>query len=230
MKIFKKIVKWTGIVLLCLFVFSFTDVLITRWKPVHRTRLMDIRNAQFANSKTFKQYYTWVDYKAISPYLVRAVVASEDNRFFQHHGFDWVEIQHTIKGNKQGKRLRGASTITQQVAKNVFLWPKRSWFRKGAEVYYTILIEFLWPKKRIMEVYLNVAEMGKGIYGAEAAAQYYFKKSAIRLTAGEAALIAACLPNPLRRNPAKPSGYIQHRKSQILDLMKKIGHVEKEQQ
>jgi monofunctional biosynthetic peptidoglycan transglycosylase len=189
---------------------------------------MDIRSAQFSNDKAFKQHHTWVDYKAISPYLVRAVVASEDNRFFQHHGFDWVEIQHAIEKNKQGKRLRGASTITQQVAKNVFLWPNHSWFRKGLEAYYTLLIEFLWPKKRIMEVYLNVAEMGKGIYGAEAAAQYYFKKNAVKLNADEAALIAACLPNPLRRSPAKPSGYVQHRKLQILDIMKKIGQVEKE--
>jgi monofunctional biosynthetic peptidoglycan transglycosylase len=184
---------------------------------------MSIRRSQFANDKKFKQQYTWVDYKAISPHLTRAVVASEDNRFFQHHGFDWTEIQHAIKENKQRKRPRGASTITQQVSKNVFLWPDNSWLRKGLEVYYTILIEWLWPKERIMEVYLNVAEMGKGIYGAEAAAQHYFKKEASRLTAREAALIAACLPNPIRRNPAKPSGYVQTRISQILDIMKKNG-------
>jgi monofunctional biosynthetic peptidoglycan transglycosylase len=164
-----------------------------------------------------------VDYNAISPHLVRAVIASEDNRFFQHHGFDWLEIQHAIKENKLRKRPRGASTITQQVAKNVFLWPGYSWFRKGLEVYYTVLIECLWPKERIMEVYLNVAEMGKGIYGAESAAQHYFKKKASRLTTHEAALIAACLPNPLQRNPAKPSEYMRTRTLQILDIMKKNG-------
>jgi monofunctional biosynthetic peptidoglycan transglycosylase len=164
-----------------------------------------------------------VDYDAISPHLVRAVIASEDNRFFQHHGFDWLEIQHAIKENKLRKRPRGASTITQQVAKNVFLWPNPSWFRKGLEVYYTVLIECLWPKERIMEVYLNVVEMGKGIYGAEAAAQHYFKKNASRLTTYEAALIAVCLPNPLRRNPVKPSEYMRTRTLQILDIMKKNG-------
>ena len=223
MKIFKKISKWTGIVLLCLFVFSVTDVLITRWKPVHHTRLMDIRNAQFSKDKKFKHQHTWVGYNAISPHLVNAVVASEDNRFFEHHGFDWEEIQQAIKEHNQRKRPRGPSTITQQVAKNVFLWPGNSWFRKGLEVYYTVLIEWLWPKERIIEVYLNVAEMGKGIYGAEAAAQYYFKKNASRLTAHEAAGIAACLPNPLRRNPARPSEYVQARTTQILTIMKQYG-------
>jgi monofunctional biosynthetic peptidoglycan transglycosylase len=222
MKIFKKISTWTGIAVLCLFVFSVADVLVVRWKPVHHTRLMNIRHAQFSEDNTFKQHYIWVDYSAISLHLVSAVVASEDNLFFQHRGFDWSEIQRAIKENKLRKRPRGASTITQQVAKNVFLWPSSSWFRKGLEVYYTMLIEWMWPKERIMEVYLNVAEMGKGIYGAEAAAQRYFRKSAARLTAREAALIASCLPNPLQRNPAKPNEYMQMRTAQILDLMKKI--------
>ena len=223
MKIFKKISKWMGIALLCLLVFSATDVLVTRWKPVHHTRLMNLRSAQFSKDKKFKHQYSWVDYNAISHHLVRAVVASEDNRFFQHHGFDWEEIQQAIKENKVRKRPRGASTITQQVAKNVFLWPGHSWLRKGLEAYYTVLIECLWPKERIMEVYLNVAEMGKGIYGAEAAAQHYFGKHASRLTAQEAARIAACLPNPLRRNPARPNGYMQVRTSQILTIMKQYG-------
>jgi monofunctional biosynthetic peptidoglycan transglycosylase len=221
MRIFGKILKWTGVALLCLFVFSVADVLVVRWKPVHHTRLMNIRRAQFEKDKNFKQQYNWVNYRAISPHLIRAVIASEDNRFFQHHGFDWLEIQHAIKENKSRNRARGASTITQQVAKNVFLWPNPSWFRKGLEVYYTVLIECLWPKERILEVYLNVAEMGKGIYGAEAAAQHYFKKNASRLTGREAALLAACLPNPLYRNPAKPNEYMQTRTAQILDIMKK---------
>ncbi|MDR2449886.1 MAG: monofunctional biosynthetic peptidoglycan transglycosylase [Prevotellaceae bacterium] len=223
MKTSRKISKWTGVALLCLFVFSAAGVLVTRWEPVHHTRLMSIRQSQFAKDKQFKHQYAWVDYNAISPHLVHAVVASEDNRFFQHHGFDWIEIQHAIKENKWRKHPRGASTITQQVAKNVFLWPDNSWLRKGLEVYYTALIECLWPKERIMEVYLNVAEMGKGVYGAEAAAQHYFKKNASRLTAREAALIAACLPSPLRRNPARPSEYMQVRASQILTIMKQYG-------
>jgi monofunctional biosynthetic peptidoglycan transglycosylase len=188
---------------------------------------MDIRRKQFAHDKTFTQRHIWVDYPAISPYAVRAVIASEDNRFCEHKGFDWVEINHAIQENKDGKRRRGASTITQQTAKNVFLWPESSWLRKGLETYYTILIEMLWNKRRIMEVYLNIAEMGKGIYGVEAASQYYFKKSAAQLTAGEAALIAACLPNPLQRNPAKSSPYMNRRKTQILALMRKTGPVEK---
>jgi monofunctional biosynthetic peptidoglycan transglycosylase len=225
MKLFKKIAKWTGIILLCLFVFSVADVLVVRWRPVHHTRLMDIRRDQFANDKSFKQQYTWVNYDAISSHLIHAVITSEDSRFFQHHGFDWLEIQHAIKANKRRQRPRGASTITQQVAKNVFLWPTQSWLRKGLEVYYTLLIECLWPKERIMEVYLNVAEMGKGIYGAEAAAQHFFKKNASRLTAREGALIASCLPNPLRRNPAKPNEYVQMRTTKILDMMKKTAPV-----
>jgi monofunctional biosynthetic peptidoglycan transglycosylase len=187
---------------------------------------MDIRRTQFSTEKNFEHRYTWVNYNALSPHLVRAVIASEDNRFCEHWGFDWLEINNALKENKVRKHPRGASTITQQVAKNVFLWPGNSWLRKGLEAYYTLLIEGLWPKKRIMEVYLNVAEMGKGIYGAEAAANYYFKKNAAKLTANEAAYIAACLPNPLRRNPAKPSGYVKQRKSQILDIMRKIGPME----
>jgi monofunctional biosynthetic peptidoglycan transglycosylase len=221
MKLFRKIAKWTGIILLCLFVFSVADVLVVRWRPVRHTHLMHIRQDQFAGDKSFKQEYAWVDYGAISPHLVHAVITSEDSRFFQHHGFDWLEIQLAIKENKRRQRPRGASTITQQVAKNVFLWPAHSWLRKGLEVYYTVLIECLWSKERIMEVYLNVAEMGKGIYGAEAAAQHYFKKSASRLTARQAALIASCLPNPLRRNPAKPNEYVQMRTAQILEMMEK---------
>jgi monofunctional biosynthetic peptidoglycan transglycosylase len=225
MKLLKKIAAWTGIIVLCLFIFSVADVLVVRWQPVRHTRLMDIRQDQFSDDKSFKHRYAWVDYGAISPHLVHAVITSEDSRFFQHNGFDWIEIQQAIKENKLRKRPRGASTITQQVAKNVFLWPAQSWVRKGLEVYYTVLIEWLWPKERIVEVYLNVAEMGKGIYGAEAAAQYYFKKNASRLATHEAALIASCLPNPLQRNPAKPNEYMQTRTAQILDMMKKTASV-----
>jgi monofunctional biosynthetic peptidoglycan transglycosylase len=223
MKTLKEILKWTSIAILALVVFSIAEVLVIRWKPVGRTRLMSIRESEYQNDKSFRHHYIWTPYNDISPYVIRAVIASEDNRFYEHSGFDWIEIDHAIQENKSRKRHRGASTITQQVAKNVFLWPESSWLRKGLEAYYTILIEFLWPKQRIMEVYLNVAEMGKGIYGIGAAAQKYFNKKARELKASEAALIAACLPNPIRRNPAYPEKYIWKRHLQILDLMDKLG-------
>ena len=154
--------------------------------------------------------------------MVMAVIASEDNRFMEHSGFDWIEIDKAIDAGKKGKRLRGASTISQQTAKNVFLFPSRSWLRKGLEVCFTAGIELIWGKKRIMEVYLNVAEMGRGIYGAEAAAQQLFKKTAQKLTARESALIAATLPNPLRRRANNPSPYISSRATDIQELMYKV--------
>jgi monofunctional biosynthetic peptidoglycan transglycosylase len=167
----------------------------------------------------------WVSLKKISPNMIRAVVASEDNRFIEHWGIDVEAIQKATAWNKRHKRKRGASTISQQVAKNVFLWPARTWVRKGLELYFTVLIETVWSKRRIMEVYLNVMETGNGIYGAEAASRKYFHKSAARLTRGEAALIAASLPNPRVRNPAAPTAYLLSRQSRILNLMNKIGEV-----
>lgn len=160
--------------------------------------------------------------------MTLAVVASEDNRFLEHHGFDLEAIEKALDYNqkKKGKKVRGASTISQQTAKNVFLWPQRSWIRKGLEVYFTVLIEFVWGKKRIMEVYLNVAETGKGIYGVEMAAQQYFGKPASRLTRSESALLAAILPNPLKWNPANPTPYLRERKDWILWNMGNIGTVD----
>ena len=148
-----------------------------------------------------------------------AVIASEDNRFAEHNGFDLVEIKKAMKENETRKRKRGASTISQQTAKNVFLWPQSSWVRKGLEVYFTFLIELFWSKKRIMEVYLNSIEMGNGIYGAQATAKVKFGTTAAQLTRGQCALIAATLPNPIRFNSAKPSSYILKRQNQILRLM-----------
>lgn len=166
--------------------------------------------------------HKWVPFDEISPNLPLAVIASEDNRFATHNGFDFEEIQKAMKENEKRKRKRGASTISQQTAKNVFLWPQSSWIRKGLEVYFTVLIEFFWSKERIMEVYLNSIEMGKGIYGAQAAAKYKFNTTAKKLTAGQCALIAATLPNPIRFNSAKPSSYILKRQKQILRLMKLV--------
>lgn len=167
----------------------------------------------------------WVSIKKISPGMIRAVVAAEDNRFLDHWGIDIEAIQKATEYNKRHNRKRGASTITQQVAKNVFLWPARTWVRKGFELYFAVAIETVWSKKRIMEVYLNVMETGNGIYGVEAAARKYFHKSAAKLTRGEAALIAASLPNPRARNPAKPTSYLLQRQARILNLMNKIGEV-----
>lgn len=167
----------------------------------------------------------------IAPSLSLAVIASEDQLFPEHWGFDFKAIEKAVKNNnstKKKKRIKGGSTISQQTAKNVFLWPGRSWVRKGFEVYFTMLIEGLWSKERIMEVYLNVIEMGDGIYGAEAASQAYFHKPAERLSQGQAALIAAVLPNPLKWSPLKPTPYILGRQAWIIRNMNNLGEIELE--
>lgn len=163
----------------------------------------------------------WVGLDKISPLVALAVITSEDQKFEEHAGFDFEAIEKAQKYNerKKGKKVKGASTISQQTAKNVFLWPTRSYIRKGFEVYFTFLIEVIWSKERIMEVYLNVIEMGNGIYGIEAASQYYFHKPALKINSSEAALIAACLPNPLKWSPAKPTAYILKKQRWILRHM-----------
>ena len=163
--------------------------------------------------------HSWIPKENISPHLPMAVIASEDNRFAEHNGFDFKEIEKALEESKNRKRPRGASTISQQTAKNIFLWPASSWIRKGLEVYFTTLIELFWNKERIMEVYLNSIEMGNGIYGAQATAKVKFGTTAAQLTRGQCALIAATLPNPIRFNSAKPSSYILKRQNQILRLM-----------
>lgn len=209
--------------ILFFFISTITAVVVYRFLPVYITPLMVIRSIQ----QTFKGespvwHHTWVPFDKISPNLPMAVIASEDNRFAEHNGFDFVEIEKAMKENETRKRKRGASTISQQTAKNVFLWPQSSWVRKGFEVYFTWLIELCWSKERIMEVYLNSIEMGKSIYGAEAAAKNKFNTTAAKLSAGQCALIAATLPNPIRFNSAKPSKYILKRQGQILRLMKLV--------
>ena len=181
---------------------------------------MGIRCAQQAFSgEKLKLKHKWIPLEEMSPKMPMAVIASEDNRFPDHHGFDLIEINKAIKERERG-RHRGASTISQQTAKNVFLWPSSSWIRKGFEAYFTVLIELFWSKERIMEVYLNSIEMGDGIYGVEAVAHEHFGKKASELTAGECALIAATLPNPLKYDSAHPSRYMLKRKSHILRLMR----------
>lgn len=223
----KKIFKWIRRIVIFLFVFSILQVIVFKFVPIYYTPLMVWNNTtQLFSGEGVVCKHTWVPIDQISKYLPLAVVSSEDNLFLDHSGFDFDQIEKAMNEAEKGKRQRGASTISQQTAKNVFLWSGRSYIRKGLEVYYTFLIETIWGKERIMEVYLNSIEMGKNIYGAEAVAQDHFKKSAKKLTAGESALIAATLPNPIRFNSAKPSAYIVRRQAKILDLMSKVNPVD----
>lgn len=200
---------------------SICSVILFRFVPVPVTPLMIIRcGEQIIDEKSVSLKKDWMPLEEISPHLQLAVVCSEDQNFIKHHGFDFEAIEKAIRHNEKSKRKWGASTISQQTAKNVFLWSGRSWLRKGFEVYFTALIELIWSKERIMEVYLNVIETGKGIYGAEAASKIYFKKKAKKLSQGEAALIAAVLPNPRKWSPARPTPYILRRQNFILRQMK----------
>ncbi|MFR9165505.1 MAG: monofunctional biosynthetic peptidoglycan transglycosylase [Dysgonomonas sp.] len=223
----KRFFKWVRNIIIGLFLFSLLQVITFKFIPVYFTPLMIIRSIeQKSEGKDIKWEHKWVSIDKISPYLPQAVVASEDNLFLDHSGFDFNQIEKAREEAEKGKRLRGASTISQQTAKNVFLWNGKSYIRKGLEAYYTLLIELIWGKKRIMEVYLNSIEMGDGIYGAEAVAKNHFNKTAEKLTRDECALIAATLPNPRKFNSAKPSKYILKRKNQIISLMGKIKPVE----
>lgn len=217
---FKKLTRILLKILLWFFGLSIVSTIIFRFVPIPVTPLMLIRcGEQLADGKSMKLKKDWVSFDEISNNLQLAVVCSEDQNFLNHYGFDLDAIEKAIEHNKKSKRKRGASTISQQTAKNVFLWDGRSWIRKGFEVYFTFLIETLWSKERIMCVYLNVIEMGDGIYGAEAASQIFFHKKASKLSQSEAALIAAVLPNPRRFSAAKPSGYIRGRQSWIMRQM-----------
>ncbi len=227
MQYLKKVLKYLKWGTLGFFASTFLAVLLFSFINPPLTPLMLKRALIKKNDGTRVGIHKdWVSYRNISPNMTRAVVASEDNRFLDHWGIDVEAVQKAVDYNKRHRRKRGASTISQQVAKNVFLWPARTYIRKGFEVYFTVLIEAVWSKKRIMVVYLNVMETGNGVYGVEAAAQKYFHKSAKKLTKGEAALIAAALPNPRGRNPARPSTYLLKRQARILSLMNKIGPVE----
>ncbi|NWJ50026.1 MAG: monofunctional biosynthetic peptidoglycan transglycosylase [Bacteroidetes bacterium] len=222
-----KTLRVLRITLYAFFISSILSVILYRFVNPPCTPLMLIRcTEQIVNGEELSMKKDWVSIKEISPNLQTAVVASEDIHFLTHFGFDFEAIQKANKLNKKGSKLRGASTISQQTAKNVFLWPGRSWVRKGVEAYFTLLIETFWSKQRIMEVYLNVIEMGDGIYGAEAASQKYFKKSSSELTKGQAALIAAVLPNPRKWHPDTPTSYILRKKNKIMEVMRKIERVD----
>lgn len=198
-------------------------VFVYKWCPVYVTPLMIIRCAQqVRHGDTLCLKHHWVPLDSMSIYMPVAVMASEDQRFLTHNGFDFVEIDKALEERRSGKRYRGGSTISQQTAKNVFLWPKSSWLRKGLEAYFTVLIELVWGKERIMEVYLNSIEMGNGIYGAEAVAQQHFGRPALNLTRPNCALIAATLPNPLKFSSKDPSAYILRRQTAIMTQMRHI--------
>ena len=205
--------------------------LLYRFLPIPATPLMLIRSAEQRRDpeREARWKHDWVSADEISPHLHLAVVCAEDQNFYTHWGFDLEAIDKAVEHNKKSRRKRGASTISQQTAKNVFLWPGRSWLRKGLEVWFTGLIELFWSKKRILHVYLNCIEFGDGIYGAEAAARHFFKKKASQLTPQEAALLAAVLPSPLRYNAANPGGYVRKRQSWILDQMRMMEPVLREQ-
>lgn len=229
-KFFSKVgnvIKWMLIVLLA---GSILLVLLFRFVPVYTSPLMFIRAwEQVSRGEQIRWHHEWVPLDSISPDLPLAAMSCEDQNFLIHNGFDWEAIQKVIEEREEGERFRGGSTISQQTAKNVFLFPtasqgKLAWIRKGVEAYFTVLIEFMWDKQRIMEVYLNTIEMGDGIYGAQAVAQEHFGCDAKDLTRNQCAMIAITLPNPIKMNSASPTNYMYKRQSWCLRQMKWLGH------
>ena len=224
----RAIIRWTVVAFLGSTILA---VVALRFLPVYFTPLMFIRcYEQMTEGKSLKMKHHWVPLNKISPSLPMAVMASEDAKFLKHHGFDYQAIEHAAERNRKHpeKRKLGASTISQQTAKNVFLWPGRSWVRKGFEVYFTALIELMWPKERIMEVYLNSIEMGDGIYGADAVAEEHFGTDAQNLTKAQCALIAATLPNPRKFSSKNPSAYMRKRQARIMREMKYVDKLTKD--
>ena len=225
-KSFLRRLAWSilGLVVFCIAV-SVIAVALLRWvNPPYSAFMAQTQMAAWAkHDRTYVFRHHWVGLNQISPNLPLAVVASEDQKFPEHWGFDVEAIEKAYEMNLHSHRVHGASTISQQVAKNLFLWSGRSYFRKGLEAYFTILIEACWPKQRILEVYLNIAEFGLGTYGAEAAAQRFFHKPAARLTRSDCAVLAAVLPNPDRLSAATPSAYVQQRRDWILGQMQALG-------
>ena len=212
---------------LILWLLSIIHVVALKYIPVYFTPLMVLRSCQaISKGEMPKNDKTWMPIESISHNLTVACIASEDNLFMKHNGFSERAIKQALEERKNGKRIRGGSTISQQTAKNVFTFCSRTWLRKGIETYYTILIELIWGKERIMEVYLNIVELGDGIYGAEAAAQYYWGIPASKLSKAQSALFAAALPSPLHYSITRPGPYMQKRQRQILNLMPKMGKIE----
>jgi monofunctional biosynthetic peptidoglycan transglycosylase len=223
----RKISRWLWKALVWFLGLSILTVIIFKWVPIPFTPLMITRvieNKIDGNDAILS--HDWVPLEAISPNLQKAVIASEDGNFLKHSGFDFEAMQKAFKNNQRGKKLKGGSTISQQTAKNVFLWQGRSYLRKGLEAYFTVLIELIWGNERLMEVYLNSIEMGNGVYGAQEAARVWYRTSAINLTKREAAGIAAILPNPRKYKATNSSSYIERRKDRIMRNMRHIGKID----
>jgi len=222
--------KLSGFLLKCFLWFlgiSIFFVLVFKFIPVPFTPLMAIRAIEDKTAgKEMVCSHDWEPIENISVNLQKAVIASEDGSFLDHNGFDFKAMQKAYKNNERGRRIKGGSTISQQTAKNVFLWQGRSYLRKGLEAYFTVLIEFIWGKERIMEVYLNSIEMGDGVYGAQAAAEHWYRKDAANLTPIQAAGIAAILPNPRKYTATSSSSYINNRKSKIMRVMRTVGKID----
>ncbi len=217
----RKLFKFFFKLLLWFIGISVSWVIIYKFVPVPYTSLMAIRSIE--GDENYETRHKWVPISEISRYLQLAVICAEDQTFLDHSGFDRKAIEKAFKNNEKGKKLRGGSSISQQTAKNVFLWPQRTWIRKGLETYFTFLIETLWSKERILEVYLNSIEMGNGVYGAEAASQFWFNKPAKALKAENAAAIAAVLPNPRSYRANPPSPYVSKRIQWIVRQMRYYG-------
>ena len=198
-------------------------ILLMRWWHPFSSAFMLNSALVHWGEKGYETRYTWVDVDDISPNAALAVIASEDQQFPFHAGFDLESIRKAVRQNEHRKRPRGASTISQQVAKNLFLWNGGGYVRKGIEAYLTVLIELMWPKERILEVYLNIAQFGRGVFGVEAASRTFYRKPAARLTRGEAATLAAVLPNPIRLRADRPSAYVASRRDWILGQMRGLG-------
>ncbi len=221
--------RWVRNILIFFFTSTILAVVILKYIPVYITPLMLIRCVEAViDGETPEINHHWIPLERISHNLPQAVMASEDNLFLKHRGFDLEQIQKAQIEAQEGKRQRGASTISQQTARNVFLWQKRSWLRKGLEAYFTFLIETIWGKERIMEVYLNSIEMGKGIYGAEAVARINFHTAPDKLTRDQSAYIAVSLPNPIVRDSARPSAKMRKMHKTILKRMQQIDQFPKE--
>ncbi len=223
----QRLAKWMLKILLYFLGITLGWVLLYKFINPPITYLMVQRGFERkADGKSFKIDKQWLSFYELSNNLKKAAIAGEDANFMQHNGFDFEAMQKAFKKNQKGKKLRGGSTISQQTAKNVFLWPGRSYIRKGFEAYFTFLIELCWSKNRILEVYLNVIEMGDGVYGAEKACQKYYGKSATSLSKAQAALLIAVLPNPRKWSPAEPTNYLSHRQYLILRNMRNLGKIE----
>ncbi len=223
--IFKRILRKVLYVFILLFIFSIVQVLVFKWVPPLFTIKMFLNKMElvFSGAEDTEIYYDWQSYNNIAYHMPLAVIAAEDQKFPEHSGFDVEAIEKAIESNKKGRKVRGASTISQQVAKNVFCWPSRSYLRKAVESYYTVLIELLWSKKRIVEVYVNIAEMGPATYGVEAASQRFFNKPASKISRQQAALLAAVLPNPIKLSAKNPGIYVYNRSNWISRQMNQLG-------